>query len=313
MDARPVAISLLLHVCAAAAIGHTIASSRASSSSSGEDPTARHAYEARAHEIEVEFDAPKARRDGTLAGSDRAGTARALGSRLATAGTAGEDAPEDTTVDARFGIVALVESSRGVAVGDNAWAPNPGGGAQGLYAGSAFGDGLGVSGTGIGASRDGAGVGLGTLGARGLSGITEGTSQQGGEDLWNGWQGGYARPHHDPQRRWARRIIHPDHIAPVGPLEGMTIRGVVMADSALDGCYRDALSRHSDLEGVVRVDFLIDREGAVAAVKDGGSALYDVTLIQCMMQRFWKLDFPRAPAMTRVSYPMKLGLTSQLS
>jgi hypothetical protein len=58
-------------------------------------------------------------------------------------------------------------------------------------------------------------------------------------------------------------------------------------------CYRSALERHPKLEGVVRLRFVIDEDGAVSSVRDGGSAIDDPALVDCVAEGFFALAFPR--------------------
>ena len=57
-------------------------------------------------------------------------------------------------------------------------------------------------------------------------------------------------------------------------------------------CYRSALERHPKLEGVVRLRFVIDEDGAVSTVRDGGSEIEDPELVDCVAEGFFALEFP---------------------
>jgi hypothetical protein len=282
----------------------------ASSDAEAAGEHARRAFAA-SSDVEIDVDAPKARPNGSFAGSDLAGALRASGPNRALAGSLGHESTAEGTVDARFGMVALVDASREVSpVGSDAtWAPRAGGGADGLYAGAALGDGVGVSGLGIGAARDGLGVGLGSTGARGLAGNVPGAFAS--EPTWNsaswhgGWTTGYARVHRPPP---GPHITHPARLSPMGPLDGaVVVRIVRRQNDALLRCYRKALETHADLAGGLRVDFMTDRSGSVVAAKDGGgSVAYDYALVTCMTKAFAAFAFPESAAFTRVAYAMEL-------
>jgi hypothetical protein len=57
-------------------------------------------------------------------------------------------------------------------------------------------------------------------------------------------------------------------------------------------CYRSALERHPKLEGVVRLRFVIDEDGVVSTVRDGGSEIDDPQLVDCVAEGFFALEFP---------------------
>ncbi len=257
-----------------------------------------------------EVDAPKSRPNGSLAGSDLAGAVRASGSNRARDGSRGDETTSEGAALARFGMITLVTSSREIATAgsDATWAPRAGGGSDGLYTGSAFGDGAGVSGFGIGAARDGLGVGTGDSGARGMSGAIPGAFSGGGgtwnESDWHTNYAGYGNRH----LRSGPHIAHPARLSPVGPLDGaLVVRVVRNENDALLRCYRKTLEAHADFGGELRVDFMTDRQGDVVGVKDGGgSAGSDAALALCMTKTFAALAFPQAAAFTRVAYVMTL-------
>jgi hypothetical protein len=310
VDARALALSTFVHVCAAAALGRTFAPSHAAHETSSATARAD-----RAISIEVpdafEVDAPKARPNGSLAGSDLAGAVRASGPNRARDGSRGDETTSEGTADARFGMVTVVASSRDVTAAghDATWAPRAGGGADGLYAGSAFGEGVGVSGLGIGAVRDGRGVGTGDDGARGMSGAIPGALSNGGGGAWSEttWHTNYAG-YGNRHARMGPRIGHPTRLAPIGPLDGaLVVRIVRNANAKLVRCYAETLETRPELAGELRVDFMTDREGDVVGVKDGGgSASSDAALVTCMTKAFAALAFPKAPGLTRVAYVMTL-------
>jgi hypothetical protein len=308
VDARALAFSMFVHVCAAAAVGTTFAPTSSRRARETAPPHGTRALVIETPDVEVELDAPKAHPNGSLAGSDRAGAMRASGSNLARAGSLGDEETSDGTTDARFGMVALVEASREIAIGtDTSWAPRPGGGADGLYAGNAIGDGMGTSGLGIGATHDGLGVGLGAIGTRGLSGDVQGSFAN--ARTWNDrWQGDWVSYRNQHHRFPGPRIGHPTSLSPIGPLDGAVIVRIVRRDSeALLRCYRKVLETRPSLDGSLRVDFMTARDGSVVAAKDGGgSAGYDFTFVTCMTKAFESFTFPEASGYTRVAYAMDL-------
>lgn len=309
MDARALAVSTFVHVCAGAALcrGFAPSVSREISSTASEG---RRTFEVEIADVDVEVDAPKARPNGSLAGSDRAGAIRASGPNRATDGSRGEDAISESPTDTRFGMVTLVASSLdpNVAVTSTPWAPPSGGGADGLYAGSAFGDGAGASGLGIGAAHDGFGIGMGTIGARGLAGHTEGAFAN--ERAWsNAWGGGWTAYGNNRHFRFpGPHVKHPTELSPIGPLDGaVIIRGVRSRNAELVRCYVRSLEAHPHSSGGLRVEFVTARDGTVVGAKDGGgSAGVDAALVRCMTTAFATFTFPEAPGLTRVSYAMEL-------
>jgi hypothetical protein len=81
--------------------------------------------------------------------------------------------------------------------------------------------------------------------------------------------------------------------SPDGRLEPDAIQAVVRADfDRMRECYEIALSKKPNLQGRVTSKFLIDRNGAVARVADGGSDLPDHGVVQCVLREFGSLKFP---------------------
>jgi hypothetical protein len=70
-------------------------------------------------------------------------------------------------------------------------------------------------------------------------------------------------------------------------------------------CYEDGLGRNRYLEGIVVVKFLIDRDGRVARVADGGSHILDPQVIECVMRSFAAMRFPPPEGgLVTVAYPI---------
>jgi hypothetical protein len=57
-------------------------------------------------------------------------------------------------------------------------------------------------------------------------------------------------------------------------------------------CYRDGVQRNSNLDGAVRLRFVVGESGLVTAVEDGGSDLTDRQVIDCVAEGFYALRFP---------------------
>jgi hypothetical protein len=93
-----------------------------------------------------------------------------------------------------------------------------------------------------------------------------------------------------------------------GRLPVVVIRQVVRRSyGPFRDCFEGGLARHPKLAGLVTVRFIIERDGAVSHVADGGSDLPDEGVTQCLMQRFRALRFP-APngGVVAVQYPILL-------
>jgi hypothetical protein len=57
-------------------------------------------------------------------------------------------------------------------------------------------------------------------------------------------------------------------------------------------CYRDGVQRNSNLDGAVRLRFVVGGSGHVTMVEDGGSDLTDRQVIDCVAEGFYALRFP---------------------
>ncbi len=57
-------------------------------------------------------------------------------------------------------------------------------------------------------------------------------------------------------------------------------------------CYRDGVSRNNELDGTVRLHFVVGSAGSVSAVSDGGSDLSDRQVVDCIAESFYALRFP---------------------
>jgi hypothetical protein len=57
-------------------------------------------------------------------------------------------------------------------------------------------------------------------------------------------------------------------------------------------CYRDGVQRNSNLDGAVRLRFVVGDDGEVTTVEDIGSDLTDRQVIDCVAEGFYALHFP---------------------
>jgi hypothetical protein len=57
-------------------------------------------------------------------------------------------------------------------------------------------------------------------------------------------------------------------------------------------CYRDGVQRNSNMDGAVRLRFVVGESGRVRAVEDGGSDLTDRQVVDCVAEGFYGLRFP---------------------
>ncbi len=57
-------------------------------------------------------------------------------------------------------------------------------------------------------------------------------------------------------------------------------------------CYRDGVQRNSNLDGAVRLRFVVGEAGEVTTVEDTGSDLTDRQVIDCVAEGFYALRFP---------------------
>ncbi|HEV8244462.1 MAG TPA: AgmX/PglI C-terminal domain-containing protein, partial [Polyangiaceae bacterium] len=74
-------------------------------------------------------------------------------------------------------------------------------------------------------------------------------------------------------------------------------------------CYERGLAKNPKLEGRVSVRFVIDRDGKVTQVSDGGSSIPDPEVRECVLAAFRDLRFP-APdgGIVTVVYPIMLAV-----
>ena len=61
---------------------------------------------------------------------------------------------------------------------------------------------------------------------------------------------------------------------------------------AIEVVHRDGVQRNSNLDGAVRLRFVVGESGHVTTVEDGGSDLTDRQVIDCVAEGFYALHFP---------------------
>jgi hypothetical protein len=156
--------------------------------------------------------------------------------------------------------------------------------------------GLGISGVGSGGGGKGEGIGIGQIGTCGTHcGMGPGKGGFG-----TGW--GHTRPEHPtrvPILRTATTTVS-------GHLPAEVIQRVVRQNfGRFRMCYEQGLGRNPNLTGRISGRFVINREGAVSNVSNGGSDLPDSAVVSCVMSAFYGLSFP-APdlGIVTVTYPI---------
>ena len=78
-----------------------------------------------------------------------------------------------------------------------------------------------------------------------------------------------------------------------GVLPPEAINNVVEAGYPLFArCYRDGVNRDVNLDGTVRLHFVVGPAGAVSEVSDRGSDLSDRQVVDCIAEGFYALRFP---------------------
>lgn len=156
--------------------------------------------------------------------------------------------------------------------------------------------GLGLSGIGEGGGGIGEGVGLGAVGGLG-HGLGTGDGQGIGIGHGRLGRGHSTRP---PSR------MRPGITQVSGRLPPEVIQRIVRQNyGRFRTCYEQGLARNPNLEGRVQVRFVIDREGMVSNVQNGGSDLPDSGVTSCVMGAYYGLTFPQPEGgIVTVTYPI---------
>lgn len=70
-------------------------------------------------------------------------------------------------------------------------------------------------------------------------------------------------------------------------------------------CYENGLRANSNLQGRVSVRFVINRDGGVSNVSNGGSDMPDSAVVGCTVRAFYGLRFPQPEGgIVTVTYPI---------
>jgi hypothetical protein len=79
-----------------------------------------------------------------------------------------------------------------------------------------------------------------------------------------------------------------------GHIEPALIQRVVRGHfDVLRKCYEDGMRRDVNLKGRVVTKFIIDRDGTVSFVADGGSDMPDPKTVDCVVKKFGAFVFPK--------------------
>lgn len=162
--------------------------------------------------------------------------------------------------------------------------------------GDAYGaGGLGLSGIGEGGGGRGEGIGLGSIGTLG-HGAGTGTGQ--GFGSGHGRLGGSHKTSAPRVRMGATTVS--------GRLPKEVIQRIVRQNfGRFRLCYEKGLGANPNLEGRVSVRFVINRDGSVSNVSNGGSSIPDATVVNCVVRAFYGLSFPKPEGgIVTVVYPI---------
>ncbi len=162
--------------------------------------------------------------------------------------------------------------------------------------GDAYGaGGLGLSGIGEGGGGRGEGIGLGSIGTLG-HGAGTGTGQ--GFGSGHGRLGGSHKTKAPRVRMGATTVS--------GRLPKEVIQRIVRQNfGRFRLCYEKGLGANPNLEGRVSVRFVINRDGSVSNVSNGGSSIPDSSVVNCVVRAFYGLSFPKPEGgIVTVVYPI---------
>lgn len=162
--------------------------------------------------------------------------------------------------------------------------------------GDAYGaGGLGLSGIGEGGGGRGEGIGLGSIGTIG-HGAGTGTGQ--GFGAGHGRLGGSHKTSAPKVRMGATTVS--------GRLPKEVIQRIVRQNyGRFRLCYEKGLGANPSLEGRVSVRFVINRNGSVSNVSNGGSSMPDSNVVNCVVRAFYGLSFPKPEGgIVTVTYPI---------
>lgn len=168
--------------------------------------------------------------------------------------------------------------------------------AAGGRPGVSSGAGLGLSGMGEGGGGLGeGGIGLGSVGSLGHG---SGTVSGSGFGTGHGRLSGSHRAQSPQVRMGATEIS--------GRIPPELVQRVVRQSyGRFRRCYQNGLHNDRNLSGRVVVRFVIDTHGAVSVATDSGSDLRSPTVIECVVQAFYSLQFPQpSGGVVTVVYPI---------
>lgn len=158
--------------------------------------------------------------------------------------------------------------------------------------------GLGLTSWGEGGGGLGEGIGLGQIGT-----ISHGAGRGPGDGIGDG----HGFRHTRPGRKVGSPTMRPGTTKVLGGrLPAETIRRIVRQNhGSFRSCYEQGLGRNPSLEGRVSARFMIDRDGSVSNVANGGSDLPDSQVVDCVLRVYYRLSFP-APegGVVSVTYPL---------
>ncbi len=165
--------------------------------------------------------------------------------------------------------------------------------------GDAYGaGGLGLSGIGEGGGGRGEGIGLGSIGTLG-HGAGTGTGQ--GFGAGHGRLGGSHRTK-APRVRLGNTTVS-------GRLPKEVIQRIVRQNyGRFRLCYEKGLAANPNLQGRVSVRFVINRNGSVSNVANGGSSIPDASVVNCVVRAYYGLSFPKPEGgIVTVVYPISFS------
>ncbi len=174
----------------------------------------------------------------------------------------------------------------------------------GREVGDSFGTGLGWTGMDSGGgSPDGVGFGLdrvGTYGPGRCIGSRCGTGI--GTGTGTGEPPGVGHATKPP-------TLTPKGTVVSGRLPAEVIRRTIRNNfGRFQQCYERGLARNPGLEGRVTARFIIDTEGKVVSVSNGGSDLPDAEVVSCVLQAYSRVSFPQPEdGIVTVVYPISFS------
>jgi hypothetical protein len=269
--------------------------------------------------IEEERRAETTNDRGRPAGERSRGAEGKLGSQIAKAknaryGVQGDKSNTDTFLSKRetlatartFGMIGLLTGGSNAANvptapwGREAFSGNDPANALGNMWGDSIDDafgsgGLGLTGLGEGSGGRGEGIGITNMG-----GLGDGTCVGAGCGF------GPARLVRGTHVAKAPSPIRQGETIISGHLPPEVIQRIVRQNfGRFRLCYERGLAKNPNLEGRVAVRFVIDREGSVSNVANGGSDLPDSSVVSCVISAYYGITFPPpSNGIVRVVYPL---------